>query len=133
LHDATAEVLSELLRIHKYAARGELIPVVHRLERLRLVVLALERYLHHNGYFTPHDSDKWVSRDLGADLMKQLRPTFPELEPRAIAHALRLLLHLALSLMRELDVDSETSGQLWRLYEELEEEIHSYLLRLATT
>lgn len=89
--DATGELLAELVKLSRYARRGELPAIVHRFERLRLVLLGLERYLTRGEDYAPHDSDKRVYRDLGAAGETMLAPTFCELDPEAALTAFRAL------------------------------------------
>jgi hypothetical protein len=132
LADAAAEILTELIRIKKYVGRNDLPPVIHRLERLRLVALALERYLHHAQPYIPHDADKWVLRDLGPGPYETLRPTFARLSLPDIDRALRQLTDFTLGLMRELDDRADISDRLWRMYTELANEIHTSLRQLSS-
>jgi len=97
--NTTAEMLSEAVRIRRYARRGELVSIVHRLERIRLLALAVERYVSLGQDFIPHDADKWVARDLGGATVRQLSKTFPKLDARAVAESYRAVvdqLHTAL-------------------------------------
>jgi hypothetical protein len=127
LTNTIAELLWEAIRIQKYIKRDDLVPLVHRLERIRLVVLALERYLHHQEYFVPHDADKWVLRDLGPGMIERLGPTFPPLSQPGIARSYRALWALAMDLLRELDTDGRTDPQVWSLFERFGEEIPAML------
>ena len=113
-HRAMAELLSETMRIRKYATRGELVSIVHRLERIRLLGLALQRFLHHGQDFVPHDADKWVLRDLGIQTVERLTPTFPRLSGPEIAGACSTLTDYVAALLATLDPDVYTSDA-WNL------------------
>jgi hypothetical protein len=89
--DATGEFLAELGKLARYAQRGELPAIVHRFERLRLVLLGLERYLTRGEEYAPHDSDKRVYRDLGQAGEVLISPTFCALDPRPALAAFRAL------------------------------------------
>lgn len=89
--DAASEIVIELLRIRKYAGRDELVPIVHRLERLRLVLLGLVRCLRHDEPYCPHDADKHVARDLGPAMNATIADTFPVFDPAGVVRALRVL------------------------------------------
>lgn len=89
--DAAAEVLIELQRLHKYVCRGELLSVLHRFERLRLVMLGLERYLRGGEPYSPHDADKWMARDLTAAVNAEVAATFSVFDWKAAAASFTLL------------------------------------------
>jgi hypothetical protein len=71
---AAAEYLVELVKVRKYVARRQLLAAAHRLERLRLVLLALERSHARSDRYNPHDADKHI--DLGNDLGELIASTF---------------------------------------------------------
>lgn len=89
--EAAAELLIELLRLHKYARRRELLSAMHRLERLRLVLLGLERYLRYGEPYVPHDADKWVRRDLDKQVCVELARTFSDFRGSAVSLAFQSL------------------------------------------
>lgn len=115
-----AELLIELLRINKYARRGELVSLVHRLERLRLVLLALERVRRTGEPYCPHDADKWVARDLGPELTAWLHRTFAPPEPKAAAAAVELL---CAGILERLDAPGELGAGFHELVTGLRAEV----------
>jgi hypothetical protein len=74
--DARGELLVELVRMQAYTRRNELLSVLHRFERLRLVYLALLRHEAGTGSYVPHDADKWVRRDLPPDVTAVVAGSF---------------------------------------------------------
>ena len=68
-----------------------MVAVVHRFERLRLVLLGLERYLSRGEPYAPHDADKHVNRDFGAAAEALLAPTFCTLDAQAALGTFRSL------------------------------------------
>ena len=90
LDGAAAEVLVELVRIEAYTRRGELLSVLHRFERLRLVLLGLERHIRGIGPYTPHDADKWVARDL-PEMLETVAATCPTFDWSGAARAFDVL------------------------------------------
>lgn len=131
LRNTTAELLWEALRIRKYVKRQDLIALVHRLERIRLVTLALERYLHNDEYFIPHDADKWIARDLGDSIIERLEPTFPSLSPRSISKSFLSIWKYATDLLRELDINGDIDSGTWELLTNLSMEIQALLIAAA--
>jgi hypothetical protein len=83
------ELTVELVRIRKYASRSALCAIAHRLERLRLILFALERARTLGEPYNPHDADKHV--DLESNAGKLVARTFAMPHPRALAIALDLL------------------------------------------
>jgi hypothetical protein len=128
--DATGEFLAELLKLAKYARRGELPAIVHRFERLRLVFLGLERYLTRGEPYAPHDSDKRVYRDLGPAGEAMLSPTFCELDPRAALAAFRILYGRIRDRLNRLAPDN-AAGDVARLAADLCAKIEDGLVRMA--
>ena len=126
--DATGEFLAELSKLSKYAQRDELPAIVHRFERLRLVLLGLERYLTRGEPYAPHDSDKRVYRDLGETGLKMLSPTFCELDARAALIAFRALYT---GIRERLDQLAQTTPDVAALAAGLCAKIEDGLLRMA--
>jgi hypothetical protein len=89
--EAAAEFLLETLRIEKYAQRRELLSMVHRFERLRLILLGLERHLRRGEPYSPHDADKWAARDLTAETLREVEATFGPFTWEAAAKAFERL------------------------------------------
>jgi hypothetical protein len=121
-----AELLIELLRISKYARRAELFSLVHRLERLRLVLLAQERRRHGEPY-CPHDADKWVARDFDPDVVSLLHATFAPPEPTAAAAAIRVL---CTGILDRLEPHPELGPEFHQLVAKLRAEIEESLAGL---
>jgi hypothetical protein len=129
--DATGEFIAELLKLSKYAQRGELPAIVHRFERLRLVFIGLERYLTRGEPYAPHDSDKRVYRDLGQAGETMLSPTFCELDPQAALAAFRVLYRGIKERLDRLAPSIET-GDAGELAAGLSARIEDGLVRMAS-
>ncbi len=83
---AANEFLLECLLVRKFAARRQPLPLIYRLDRLRLVLLGLEE-LSSSGYFSPHGADR---RDVGIE-ERLLLDTVPTASERSILTCYRKL------------------------------------------
>jgi hypothetical protein len=128
LDEAWGEVLVELLRIRKYAERGELLTVLHRFERLRLVLLALERHLRHAEPYIPHDADKWVGRDLSPSVNALIASTFAPCTWPAAGSAFAAVYQGVTARLAELTSPKPPEGY-WQLCAELRAEIGELIAR----
>lgn len=125
---AAAEILIELITILKYAQRGDLIPVLHRLERLRLVYLGLSRYRLNSEPYVPHDADKRVMHDLESHVVESITQTFPYLNKADAAHSFRKLLDLIEHELLSYPNSQPLSQGFWVLYREKAAAIERALL-----
>ncbi len=105
-NNAVVDVLVELDMLRKYAARRELVPLLHHLDQLRVVVIALERATKHGQPYNPYGSDSRLSAETGPGYEGELLDTFPtKLEPASIAEAITALLDRAARVSAEGEVD----------------------------
>lgn len=116
---ARTELVLELLTIRKHLRRQDLIPVTHRLERVRRVYLGLARHHGTGEPYVPHDADRQVAAVLGPRVYDSVAGTFPQLTAAQIMDSLCRLLDLVsaeLSPATEADVGG---AQLQRLIDDL--------------
>jgi len=129
--ESAGALLAEILKISKYARRNELVAVIHRLERLRLILLALERHISLGDHYVPHDADKRVHRDLGPAIEDMLALTFCEFSPVRTLDSFR---HLDIEIekrLKALTVKQPLSDEFWRLKDRLTEQADQHLRDLS--
>jgi hypothetical protein len=120
---ASTETLIELLIIQKHVRRHDLIPVVHRLERLRLIYLGLTRHHTNTAPYVPHDADKRVHQYIEPRLLDSIIQTFPRCKPAEVTLSYQTLIGL---LKEELLADEQSAllnDKYWELYYRISQSI----------
>jgi hypothetical protein len=71
------DYLVELVKIRKFAVRKEIVPLYLRLDRLRRILLAVDRHYIRSELCSPHDADRNLEADLGHRYIAAILRTCP--------------------------------------------------------
>jgi hypothetical protein len=85
------DYLIEVLRMRKFAVRGEVLPFSLRLVHVRRVLLTLDRYAMLRAICSPHDAERHLLHDFGKEYVAGILRTFPQTNERSIFHSLRVM------------------------------------------
>lgn len=98
-NNAITDLLVELDMMRKYAARRELIPLIHHIDQLRITTMAIDRMRilgHPYCPYSPYGADCRAREDLGIFYEQKLINTIPSPDPLDVNKAVILLARMAL-------------------------------------
>jgi len=117
----SSELVFIVTTMEKFAKRGDLLRLLHRLERLRLLLLSLEWFLKRGKIVHPHDADLSVDRDLSPVFCSEVYSTIGVQSGSAAAEAIQLLCIAIKTRLVRLDPDSSDD----QLYKLVDHAVHS--------
>jgi hypothetical protein len=96
------EYLSEVFKIRKRAIRGEVVSLFARLERLRRVLISLDRLAVLGQVCSPHDADRNLEADFGEAYVRGLLETLGGSSANSILASIQVMRRRIVTRMRRL-------------------------------
>lgn len=111
LEQAVHDYLTRLLKIRKTSSRGELLPLLYNIDKLRLIVLGLHRHLQGDLPYSPVQADKGLSKAYGERFEEQMLSTVPSPNYESVGEMFSTLRSMLLRHLRGCGVEmDQTSG-----------------------
>lgn len=129
--EAFHEYLVRLLKIRKSAFRQDRAVLFYNMDKLRLVMAAVDRVLSLGVAYNSFQADHRLGVQMGEEYEKAILGTFPSPEPGATRMSLHAICERIESGLKNLQATGDTWNRHWRLVREVRSEIKGFLMRLT--